>query len=375
MRMKKKRVCIDINSIAPLFRNGMLNGVGRTTLELITAISDIKEEFDFDVVFYSQNTKGYGGKKLNLPIPTFHLYLPYVRNINDIINRMKLKKHMLHYDLYHIPHNADYVEDLSKTIFTIHDLIVYRYPEMWNSFNDERRSYFQHLANNCKAIITCSEYSKNDIINFWHVSPEKIFVIPWGINRNVFKPTSNTIFLQKHQIDVGHYFFCPSCNHARKNLPLLLSSYNKYVSNGGKYQLILLNPNQEELSSFSTLLQAGKIVECRNIEDQDLVALYSNAKASIILSKAEGFGLPILESLACHTPVLSSHSSSLIEAGGDVVDYIYGFNQDAIVAKFFEYESATKKSLCDVKKIESHLDQFSWERCARETMKVYRSLF
>ncbi len=83
--MKKKKVLIDINSIVPLFVRGYLSGIGRTTLELINALAEIKDELPFEIILYSQNMKGIGGKNLDLPFQNRHLYLPHRENYNKIL--------------------------------------------------------------------------------------------------------------------------------------------------------------------------------------------------------------------------------------------------------------------------------------------------
>jgi len=369
--MKKKRICIDINSITPLFVYGNLYGVGRTTLELVNAISKIKDDFDFEVLLYSQNMKGYGGKKLNLPLHASHFYLPNRKKVNNILNKLSLKKKVLKYDLYHVPHNTDYVEDLFKTIFTIHDLIVYRYPEMWG-LTDEDRDYHKYLADNCRAIITCSEASKNDIVHFWNIDPATVYVTPWGINRRVFSPMQQTSYINTLGIKKENYFFCASCNHPRKNLPFLLNTFREYKKTGGSHQLVLLNPKQEDLNSVSDLIDKKEIIICRNVNDQELTELYSNAKASIIVSLYEGFGLPVIESLACHTPVISAHNSSLIEAGGNVADYIYEFEEKILSEKMYKYEHLKKDVLINIEEVEKHLSNFTWKKCAYDTMNIYQ---
>lgn len=82
----------------------------------------------------------------------------------------------------HIPHNSDYTENIAKTIFTFHDLIAYRYPAMWGvNRDDDIFDFIKYLAQNCKAIVTCSESSKKDIIDILGVSERKVTAIPWGL--------------------------------------------------------------------------------------------------------------------------------------------------------------------------------------------------
>lgn len=367
---KKKKVCIDVNSIVPFFRDGNLGGVGRSTLELVNAISLVKDEFDFDIELFSQNTKGIGSKSLNLPFKKWHFYFPNIEIGRKLVESLHLKRLLINPDLYHIPHNTESFCELSKTIFTIHDLITYYYPQMWG-LTEEIDAELKYIAQNCRAIITCSQASKQDILKFWNIPASKIHVIPWGINKSLFYPTTKLDFLISNHIDKNHYFFCASCNHPRKNLSLLLEAYSLYLEQGGNHQLVLLNPMKELLSGYENLILTNKIVICSSVTDNNLVELYTHAKASVIISLYEGFGLPVLESLACNTAVISSCNSSLMEAGGNVADFLDKVDKKALSQKMLIYDRKKKEETINKQAVENHLSQFTWEKCARETLKIY----
>lgn len=367
-----KKLLIDVNSIVPFYVNGSVNGISRTTLELIQALSKVPD-IPFEIILYSQNMKGIGCKNVDSSFKKIHFYLPNRNIIKKTADYFYLKNILTKYDLIHIPHNTDFTEDMSKSIFTIHDLIVYRYPKMWGLTNEER-NYHQYLANKCKAIVTCSESSKKDIIHFWNINEDKVTVIPWGIDRNRFQPTYNAFYLKQQNINPDCYYFCASCNHPRKNLTLLLKAFNEYKKRKGIGQLVLLNPTKEELKPYELLIIEKEIIICRNINDEQLCLLYSQARASIIVSCFEGFGLPVLESLACDTAVLCAYNSSLIEAGSDVVDYFKELKTGCILDKLLEYDQLNKDQIINKGKIEKHLSAFTWEKCAQAYIQFYSKL-
>lgn len=367
----KKKILLDVNSIISLYLNGFLYGVGRSTHELITALNNY-DEIPFEIILFSQNLKGIGARNLQTKFKKLHFWLPNRNKTKNFSNFLKLKRLFSNYDIIHIPHNTDSWEDISKTIYTIHDLIVYRYPEMWG-LTDEERKQHKFIAQNCKAIVTCSEASKNDIIKFWDVPEEKITVIPWGVNRKIFYPDLD------QEININHlkkfnYFFCASCNHPRKNLNHIVESFSNYIKKGGNHNLILLKPYNFEYDKYQTLVDDRKIIIIEGISDDILRALYSQAKASILMSKYEGFGLPVLESLACGTQVICAHNSSLIEAGGEVVDYISENNLDLLTNTFLKYENLNKFETLDLEKTEKHLSNFTWENCARNYIEFYKKV-
>jgi glycosyltransferase involved in cell wall biosynthesis len=254
--------------------------------------------------------------------------------------------------------------------------MAYRFSELWKSskwaLTDNDRHMLEHGANQCKAIVTCSECSRRDIILYLNVPGSKVTSIPWGVNREMFKPTNDDEYLKNIGIE-GLYYFTSSANHPRKNLPLLLESYREYLKLGGRGQLVVLNPEEEHLHGIIDLIEEGRIVILRKISDKELAALYTNAKCSLVLSSYEGFGLPVLESLACGTQVLCARNSSLVEAGGGVVDYIDEMNSTIIAHKILNYDTKEKTDILDEVLLEEHLQNFTWEKCARKYIEFYKT--
>lgn len=374
--MRKKRLLIDVNSIITYIRDGHLTGIGRTTYELLNQWNKIADEIPFDIVLYSQNTKRISPKGL-FKFGTLHLFWPDRTKWKKFLYPLRIRKLISRYDLMHVPHNVDVMEDVNNTILTIHDVMAYRFSEEWGSaawrITDEDKRFLKRTAQQCRAIITCSECSKNDIVDFLEVSPEKVVSIPWGVNREMFSPTFDKEYLSRVGIK-GLYYFTSSANHPRKNLPLLLQSYRKYLELGGVGQLVILNPEEEHLANVNDLIDKGNIVILRKISDRELAVLYTGAQCSLMLTSYEGFGLPILESLACGTQAISARNSSLVEAGGDIVDFLDNMEVATIAEKMLSYDNREKISILDDKELEKHLQDFSWETCARRYIKLYTKL-
>lgn len=363
------KILIDINSVIPIFTTGYSTGIGRSTFELLKAISKIKD-IPFEIILFSQNLRGVKANK-DFPFIYLHFYIPNRPFFKQIIKLFHLKKIFCKYDLIHIPHNTDIIENENKVIYTIHDLAVYRYPEMWGVKNDIH--FFHKLEDSlqkCKAIITCSESSKRDIINYIGIPENKIVSIPWGINREIFHPINERRYINRKGIK-ELYYFSASCNHPRKNLPLLLQAYQQYLSEGGAGQLVLLNPMVSALEKYKDLIEKEKIIICKGISDKELTELYTHAHCSIVVSQYEGFGFPILESLACHTMVLSANNSSLTEAGGHNIEYFDQLNIECISKMLLKYDKIKKEETINIEKTEEHLNHFTWENCAKKYIEFY----
>ncbi len=368
--MKRKKLLIDANSLIAHCLTGYPSGIGRTTYELLKTLARM-DRLPFDVELLTQNLWGKTTKGL-LPFDNTHIYLPDRVILKKLVCGLRLRQLATHYDLYHIPHNTDICEVLPKTVFTIHDLMAYRYPDMWN-VTEEEKAYHRKVARKGKAFITCSECSKKDIVDFWGVPEERVVSIPWGVDRGTFRPVEGRSYCDAHGIG-DHFYFSASCNHARKNAPLMLEAFNQYVARGGKGQLVLLNPSEADMARYPHLVEQGKAIAVRKVPDADLVELYSRAHCSIVASSFEGFGLPVLESLACGTQVICAHNSSLIEAGGDVVSFLPELTAEELCESLLRFDGIRKDRTLDTSLTLRHLSEFTWERCTEKYVETYERL-
>lgn len=372
--MNHKRVCIDANPIVGLYVRGYLSGIGRTTYELILAMSKL-HNLPIDIMLYSQNMKGIGVDKF----PNFkgkHLYFPHRPNYNKWLGRFPIRECLTNYDLLHITHNFEYLYAPERTIITLHDALFMKMQE--NAFgHDKMIEKVPPLMRKCKAIITCSEHSKKDIIETMQVDPDKIHVIPWGIRHDVFYPIPDKMLVQQklcEKFSVNRsYFLSVSCNMERKNTPRLIDVYIELLKEGIESDLYLVwNAPHEIRDKISDAGMQDRIHFVSNISDEELGLLYVGATATIFPSLYEGFGLPVLESMACGTPVISSNTSSLPEVGGDVPVYIDPLDNRSIkeAIMFFDGNGFDRKEL--VKKGIARAEQFSWEECVKQTVSVYQ---
>jgi glycosyltransferase involved in cell wall biosynthesis len=277
------------------------------------------------------------------------------------------------YTFFHIPHNIDtrfFPEILKQTIYTEHDEFGCRSAKKLEDIKVEigKRKI---IANGCRAMVTCSEASKKDIINYLGCPPEKISVIPWGCNRKIFTSNYNKITNIDGLSD--DFFFSAACNAPRKQPELMVEAFNEYINSGGKSQFVILNAPSKLREKYHSLITSGKLFMLYDIDDNTLVKLYSQAKASIIVSQYEGFGLPIIESLACHTQVICANNTSLPEAGGNVVDYLDDNSAECLTQKLLQYDMLNKHETLDIENAEKHISKFTWENCARQYIDFWQN--
>lgn len=359
-----KRIVIDINSVLPLYSRGWISGIGRTTKELVEAL-DKMDNLPFEVLLYSQNTKGISAKNTDTRFPTRHLPLPHKTWMNRVIGLTHLRELATHYDLLHIPHNFEWVRRPDKTIVTVHDAMFFAYPDEVFNYKYEQKVY-PTLARKSRGIITCSESSKRDIMRYMDIPEEKIAVCPWGYREDLFRP--------KERKKTGHpYFLMVSCSVGRKNTMSLIKAYEKFVKQKPQHELVLVwpNPPQSAIDYCNQDHLSNHIYISNDIDDERLSVLYNEATATFFPSRYEGFGLPILESMACGTPVVTCRNSSLPEVGGDAAMYVDPDDIDAMCNYMEQFEQGNLKKEDFKGQCLTQAANFSWQKCAAQTVEAY----
>jgi len=363
-----KKVVFDATTILP---GRKLDGIGRTTRGLLDAFS--KMELPFELVLFTQKLRGkrlqdYSYKKCNLPLPKW-------QTVSFFEEKFPIKELYCKGDLYHIPHNFAPMYDYSKVVLTIHDAMFFSYPENFKD-SETLRTKLPKIANKCKAIITISEASKKDIIKYLNVDEDKIHVIPWGIDLDFFIPSNNledTKNFLKEKFNIKRpYFLSVSCNHKRKNTLYLVEEYNKLTN--PKHDLVLVWKNiptyikQKIISSKNS----DKIHILEYVDDIELRELYRNAEVMVFPSWYEGFGLPILEAMACGTVVVTTPFSALPEVGGNAAIYINPKEPKSLLNVLERFENNKINKKLYIKKGLEHVKKFTWENTALKTIEVYK---
>jgi glycosyltransferase involved in cell wall biosynthesis len=377
--VQKKRILIDVNPVVPFFINGKLNGIGRTTKELVQSLAKI-ENLPFEIVLYSQNMKGIGAKNLNLPLKYKHLFYPNRDNYNKVLAKFPIREWFTHYDLMHITNNFEYVHCPERCIVTLHDALFMKFQE--KQFDHIfMKNNVPILIRQCKHVITCSENSKKDIIETMGIQPDKISVIYWGICHDLFYPIKDDNIVKKrilHKYGINSPFFLSvSCNAERKRTDVLIQSYINYckVKNLSNDLVLVWNNPPEyivELVKMSGLCKRIHILD--NVSDSDLALLYNGASAMFFVSSYEGFGLPILEAMACGTPVVTCRNSSLSEVAGNAALYVEEPIAGNLI-KVFQYIDDKKVDVSSYyDKGISRASDFTWEKSAQQYVELYTML-
>lgn len=271
-----------------------------------------------------------------------------------------------------------------KTVITIHDLAFLFFPKTFPlSDRIKHRVFARHAIKRADKIIAVSESTKKDIVKIYNEKPDKIKVIYHGYDKNLFKPFQNqkdydTIenTKSKYSIDRPYILFVGGLQ-PRKNILGLFRAFELLKNND--YQLVIAGGRAwmyDELFKRSKQSpHRNNIIFTERFETEELPALLWGAKALVLPSFYEGFGLPIVEAMACGTPVVASNISSLPEVAGNAA-ILVDPNKPAEISEAIE-KILTDKDLKQglVKKGLDNINRFSWEKCARETVDIFENTF
>lgn len=242
--------------------------------------------------------------------------------------------------------------------------------------NNNVIEWWKRMAHWAVGIMTCSEYSKSEIVNKLGISEEKVTVAYWGISREKFYKETNKITKSKlTKLGITFpYFVSISCAHPRKNIRNLLKAYRQFNQSHVEHRMVLVwsNPPQDILKEYAKEIAEKRIIFLKYVSDEDLLSLYNGATCTMFPTRAEGFGFPILESFASGTPIMTCRNSCIEEIGKDVAIYVGEDNIDEMVdvMKLFENDSYNFIEFCE--KSQSLIDRFSWSDTADKYIKFYQ---
>jgi glycosyltransferase involved in cell wall biosynthesis len=243
-------------------------------------------------------------------------------------------------------------------IFTIHDL---NHIDVSHNSSKLKRLYYQYVIlpglHRARHIITVSQYSKQRIVEWSGCAPEKVVVACNGVS---------AVFIEQgDQSKPGYpYLFCCSNRKGHKNEIRLLEAFK---SSGlcKEMKLVFTGVGDENSSAKITSLGlTDRVVFTGKIGESDLAAWYRGAVATVFPSLYEGFGLPVIESMACGTPVVTSTTTSLPEVGGDAAIYVDPLSIDSIVQGMIRvvHDSSLRENMR--KRGIERAAMFTWARAA-----------
>jgi glycosyltransferase involved in cell wall biosynthesis len=284
-------------------------------------------------------------------------------------------------DLLHVPHFNIPVLFGGRLVVTIHDLTYFHAPDV--SASRFAKPYVTWLLGavrrNARAVLTVSEYTKRDLLeHFPGIRAESVFVTHEAAApefRKLADPEALARIAAKYSLRQPFVLFVGSLKK-HKNVPALIEAVGRLRrAKGIPHELVLTGKRGSADGELTALIDRSPFVRhLGEAEGHDLPGLYNLAEVFVLPSFREGFGLPVLEAMACGTPVIASDRTSLPEVAGEAGLLFDPDHIDALESVL--YNVLNNKEL-QKKMSQNGIEQakkFSWQKTAQETLDVYRQV-
>jgi len=262
---------------------------------------------------------------------------------------------------------------------TIHDVMPKKLPPSLVERSTALRAATWVSAKMSRKIITDSEHSKKDIVELYDVPPEKVSVVYLGYNQRIFNSLPTDLKVREALLTKlgirGPYILHHGMVQLRKNLGRLVKAYELLQTRRNLgLQLVLAGSlglgSEQVIEAAHQQVADGNIIFTGTLDSSDLAILIKGATICVIPSLYEGFCLPMVEAMACGVPTVVANGSCLPEVSGGVLRYFDPSSEEdmaATVEQVLEHSDLQKEL---VKQGLKRASEFSWRRCAQETIMV-----
>jgi len=368
------RIGID----ARMLGNGF--GIGRYVEQLLYGLDRYGTAHDYVVFLRSDNIEKFSPHHADMQ--KVEVDIPWYGWEEQIKLTSILYKHQV--DFVHVPHWNVPLNYQKKFIVTIHDLIMYHYPRPEASSRNvlvhkikdiAHRRVVSHAVNASSHIITTSHFTSQDIHDTLGVDMDKMTAIYQAPFIELLKTHEDEhLVLSKYGIQKKYILYVGAC-YPHKNVETLLRAWQIFCeTQGAEYELVLVGTKNyfyDRLCSSETYGDTPHVIYTGHVSDDELKMLYAQTQLYVFPSLYEGYGLPPLEAIASHVPVVSSHASCLPEVLGEAALYFDPGSPEHIaqtIAQVLGDRDLQMKLLQNGRELLRHI---SHERFVRETIQVY----
>jgi glycosyltransferase involved in cell wall biosynthesis len=293
----------------------------------------------------------------------------------------------LRLDVLHVPSYRRLIwSSPCATVATIHDLAPFRLPK---KYDWKRMLYGKRivpfLARRQNKIIAISKTTAADIRSYFQVDPQRLHVIYNGVNHERFNPgnisESRTRVQEKHGIKEPFFLYVARLEHPGKNHVRLIAAFNQFKqASRTNHKLVLAGSDWHGAETIHAMIRQSPwtkdIIHLGFVQDQDLASFYRAAEAFVFPSLVEGFGMPVIEAMACGCPVICSSDGALGEVAGDAA---LGLRD----AKDVDELALHLASVARDARLRNQLrasglrraEEFDWKTTAEATLDVYRQAY
>jgi glycosyltransferase involved in cell wall biosynthesis len=255
-------------------------------------------------------------------------------------------------------------------VTTIHDVAYLPYPESYSRKSRWYLDFAAKLAKKLPLILTVSEFSKNEITKYYRIEPERIAVTPLGFSH---EETSNAqVVKTKYRISDPFILYVGRLER-KKNVAVIVDAFNliKDEAWGAPFELVLVGVKGHGWEEIEKTIAASPYKDAIKligwVTEQEKHALLAEAKAFILLSAYEGFGIPLLEAMAARTPIITSNQAALPEVGGTATFTVPRGKPAKVRDALKELLFNDELRMTLIARGEDQMKQFSWQRTARLT--------
>lgn len=276
-------------------------------------------------------------------------------------------------DLLFIPAQIIPIIHPRRTVTTIHDVAYLPYPESYSRKSRWYLDFAAKLAKKLPRILTVSEFSKKEITKYYGIDPERITVTPLGFSHET--KANAEVVMTKYNIKNPFIVYVGRLER-KKNVAVIVDSFNliKDETWGRDFELVLVGVKGHGWEEIEKVIHASphkddiKLVGWATEAEKH--TLLAESKAFILLSAYEGFGLPLLEAMSAHTPIITSNQAALPEVGGSAT-YIVPRGKPSKVRdalKDLIYNTELRETL--IARGKERLKLFSWRKTAMLTYEA-----
>jgi glycosyltransferase involved in cell wall biosynthesis len=371
-------------------------GIGQYTINLVNEILNLEESQEHIFYIYAEDKESLQKIPDREGIIKRLVLTPFYKR-DDLVRKTTWEKAILprqvkkdKIETFFSPYNSASYFPLTRYIITLHDVVWKVYEKDY--VNNFRKSIYTKqtfdAVKRATHLITVSEYSKKEIVKYLKIDPFFIKVIKNGV-ADYFKHLEDKKKLIKRLGELGvepPYIFYIGGFEKRKNVGLLLSAFKKIVANYAnileKRKLVIAGEiwNREDplvtniKKTINDFNLDEKVVTLGEVSNEDKVILYNGADLLVFPSFYEGFGMPVLEAMACGCPVLASNQTAIPEVGGEAIEYFNPNREDELVQHLGKLlaDSTARGELA--RKGMNRAREFSWRKAAEKTMDILTNL-
>ena len=351
------------------------SGIGQYVRQLFPAMSQINSTIEWVAFAPTRPTTHSNGLEAMVPLkimPSEPRYLPsWMGYSNESL------------DLFHGTNFKAPNYGQKKTVVTIHDLWLDRYPVYSKKLFGQRLSSWKTRRSAIRAdkIIAVSKFAKQEIHEVFAIPMEKITVIYHGCSCDMFPDGDEGRWYEaRARLGLSDRPFILFVGGAepRKNHRVLFEAFAQSPGLTQEFSLVAVGDETVKGASLRQTAQSlglSEAVKCPgSLSTADLRAVYSHAAALVFPSLYEGFGIPLLEAMACGTPIITGQETALPEVAGDAALYVNVQDSEHLGTVLGQLlnDSVLQKRLRN--KGFERVKQFTWERAARDTLAVYQEV-